>query len=189
MGSSDVGLFFVPMLASCGSLRAEDPHGTEPRCNGRAGSEVGDQFVGFSFRSCDDTVSITQESIPPRQPYLFNVSTGWCTSCREETPNFQTFYAAHTDDVSIVQLLHEDSSTRPPTADFCREWQLSFGDPLTYTLLIDPDGDAATYFLDANPSTSMPLNLVVDAAGCVAGRWIGLPAGGEEPLRTLESVL
>jgi hypothetical protein len=184
----------VSILAAAGCIRAEDPRdtggghdaGCAGACNGNVGNSIGDAFEGFAFTSCDGTEEVTQASLPAGRPLLFNVSTGWCGPCREETPRFEAFYEQHPDQVSIVQVLYQDNSSNPPGPTFCDEWVHSFGAPLTYTVLIDPGGAAAGYF--DNPSAQMPLNLVVDPDGCVASRWVGTPPPGE-PETTLDGLL
>lgn len=195
---------FLAVVASAGCIRAENPHegedvggdadsdtdGTtcESACDGTIGHDIGNRFEGFAFASCDGSTSVTNDdSVPPCDVLLFNVSTGWCLPCQKETPRFQRLHEEHPTGLSIVQVLYQDDTSAPPGPTFCDEWSNDrFPEPLTFDVLIDTAGTAANYF--DNPSAQMPLNIVVDRNGCVANNWVGTPPAGE-PEAAIESLL
>lgn len=103
-------------------------------------------------------------------PAVINLWATWCTPCRREIPDFEAVHRERGDAVTFVGVnVGED-------ADRAAAFILDTG--ATYDQYLDPAG-LVTTGLEA---TTMPVTVVVDAAGTVVARHMGQMGRGD--LRT-----
>jgi cytochrome c biogenesis protein CcmG, thiol:disulfide interchange protein DsbE len=95
------------------------------------------------------------------RPVVVNLWATWCEPCRKEMPILQ---AAHDRYGARVQFLGVNTKDRPEwAAEFLQEVKV------TYPQVVDSDGT----LLNSLRSPGLPVTVVVDARGGIAGRQIG----------------
>ena len=95
------------------------------------------------------------------RPVVVNLWATWCEPCRTEMPILQ---AAHDRYGARVQFLGVNTKDRPEwAAEFLQEVKV------TYPQVVDSDGT----LLNSLRLPGLPVTVVVDARGGIAGRQIG----------------
>jgi cytochrome c biogenesis protein CcmG, thiol:disulfide interchange protein DsbE len=95
------------------------------------------------------------------RPVVVNLWATWCEPCRKEMPILQ---AAHERYGARVQFLGVNTKDRPEwAAEFLQEVKV------TYPQVVDSDGT----LLNSLRLPGLPVTVVVDARGGIAGRQIG----------------
>lgn len=95
------------------------------------------------------------------KPFIINITTTWCISCKEEAPVLEAFHERYGDRMRLVAV-----DVREP-ADVIRSYVRDFG--LTYTMLRDPYGNISSpYNVRGYPETWF-----ADAGGVARAYWEG----------------
>ncbi len=95
------------------------------------------------------------------KPFIINITTTWCISCKEEAPVLQAFHERYGDRMRLVAV-----DVREPV-DVIRSYVRDFG--LTYTMLRDPYGNISSpYNVRGYPETWF-----ADAGGVARAYWEG----------------
>ncbi len=95
------------------------------------------------------------------RPMLVNLWATWCRPCREEMPLLQANYERYRTEVQFVGVDTQDATD--PAAEFLA----AVG--VTYPQVADLDGD----LLDHLRLPGLPITVVLDADGRIAGKHIG----------------
>lgn len=130
--------------------------------SGAIGGEVGDCAPDFVLRDAEG-VRHRLSDLRVRVVAL-DLSTMWCTFCKQAAPTGESLHKAYGDDLASVTVLWEDVDGNDPDADDLATWSETFG--LTHLVLADEG--AATR--DAWGGPGRPVLLVVDRRGRVTFR-------------------
>lgn len=98
------------------------------------------------------------------EPLVMNVWGSWCGPCRKEAPALQSAYEQLKDTTNFVGIAFRDTETG------AKNHEKEFG--ITYPSLLD-GGDLLLDLDGAVTSQSIPVTLVLDAQGRIAGRYVG----------------
>jgi thiol-disulfide isomerase/thioredoxin len=99
------------------------------------------------------------------KPLVMNVWGSWCGPCRTEAPALQEAHEELGDSVSFVGIAFRDTEAG------ARTHEKEYG--ITYPSLFD-EGDLLLSLNGAVTSQSIPVTLVLDAEGRIAGRYVGV---------------
>ncbi|GAA3615573.1 hypothetical protein GCM10022223_34780 [Kineosporia mesophila] len=99
------------------------------------------------------------------KPLVMNVWGSWCGPCRTEAPALEDSYQALEDSTSFVGIAFRDTRTGAKTHE------KEFG--ITYPSLFD-EGDLLLNLNGAVTSQTIPVTLILDAKGRIAGRYVGV---------------
>ncbi|MBT0767750.1 TlpA family protein disulfide reductase [Kineosporia sp. J2-2] len=98
------------------------------------------------------------------KPLVMNVWGSWCGPCRTEAPALQAAYEELGDSTSFVGIAFRDTETGAKTHE------KEFG--ITYPSLFD-EGSLLLNLNGAVTSQSIPVTLILDEQGRIAGRYVG----------------
>jgi len=99
---------------------------------------------------------------------LINFWATWCPSCRAEMPSLQRLWSGLEDEEFVILAVNIGESKEQ-----IAQFYFSIHPPLTFELLIDPDGEASQFW----PLRGLPVTFLVDKRGRVthvahgARRW------------------
>lgn len=99
------------------------------------------------------------------KPLVMNVWGSWCGPCRTEAPALQQAHEELGEKASFVGIAFRDTETG------ARTHEKEYG--ITYPSLFD-EGDLLLSLNGAVTSQSIPVTLVLDAEGRIAGRYVGV---------------
>ncbi|GAA3713958.1 hypothetical protein GCM10022204_36310 [Microlunatus aurantiacus] len=141
----------VPNLTGCGVIAQSDPPATPTK------AEDALPELSLPCLTAGPPVDLARLS---GRPTVVNLWATWCTPCREEMPALQAAHVRYSD----VQFLGVNTKDR---ADWAQEFL-----PLVnvrYPQVVDADGR----LLATLRSPGLPVTVVLDRDGRVAGRQIG----------------
>jgi cytochrome c biogenesis protein CcmG, thiol:disulfide interchange protein DsbE len=95
------------------------------------------------------------------RPTVINLWATWCEPCREEMPILEAAYQRHGRRIAFLGVNTKDQPSW--AADFLQQVNV------TYPQVVDRDG----LLLDSLRSPGLPVTVVLDAQGEIAGRQIG----------------
>lgn len=98
------------------------------------------------------------------KPLVMNVWGSWCGPCRAEAPALQQAYEDLKDSAHFVGLAFEDTQAA------ARSHEEQYG--ITYPSFLD-EGDLLLALNGAVTSRAIPVTLVLDEQGRIAGRYVG----------------
>ncbi len=127
---------------------------------GPYGTDIGDTMADFTLNDCEGVSHSLKDVFGSAKAVFVNHSAGWCTICRSEAPTLNEWYETYKDQgLVILQLLNENDSLGPATAEFCQSWKKRYD--IEFPVLVDADNILGPYH-PGWPSYPMPLNLVLD---------------------------
>jgi cytochrome c biogenesis protein CcmG/thiol:disulfide interchange protein DsbE len=123
---------------------------------GGCGDDAGDALpdVDVEPLAGGETVSLSELE----GPAVINLWATWCVPCRTEIPAIEAVHQRRSDEIGFVGI--NVGETGPDAAEFIAEVGA------TYAQYLDADGRAST----ARDATTLPVTLVIDAAGVVVAR-------------------
>ena len=93
---------------------------------------------------------------------FLNFWTTWCYSCRIEMPDMEKLHQKFKNqDFAIVTINLQESAAQ--VKQFFKEFKL------TYTALLDPDGEVGAHFM----ITAIPTTFILDKKGIIIGKVMG----------------
>ena len=99
------------------------------------------------------------------KPLVMNVWGSWCGPCRSEAPALEQAYQELGSSTSFVGIAFRDTVTG------AKNHEKEFG--ITYPSLFDK-GDLLLNLNGAVTSQSIPVTLILDSQGRIAGRYVGV---------------
>ncbi|GAB6901152.1 TlpA family protein disulfide reductase [Kineosporia succinea] len=99
------------------------------------------------------------------KPLVMNVWGSWCGPCRTEAPALEEAYNELKDTTNFVGMAFRDTKTG------AKNHEKEFG--ITYPSLYD-EGDLLLNLNGAVTSQSIPVTLILDSQGRIAGRYVGI---------------
>jgi thiol-disulfide isomerase/thioredoxin len=121
--------------------------------------DAGDRLPDVELVSLDGVTTTSLADIDG--PAVVNLWATWCAPCRREIPDFEEVHLARGDEVRFVGVnIGEDAED---AASFLAEVGA------TYEQWLDPEGYAVTELR----TSTMPVTIVLDAAGAVSTRHLG----------------
>ena len=119
-----------------------------------AGGGVGEKASAFSLISTSgDTVTLNDVLKTGKAVLIFSAS--WCPYCVEEVPAVNAFYAKKKGSVSVFCVDVNESAAK--AGKFIKDTGM------TYPVLLDPNGDAATSY----GVKGIPTVIAIDASGAI----------------------
>jgi peroxiredoxin len=93
---------------------------------------------------------------------FLNFWTTWCYACRVEMPDMEKLYQKFKNkNFAIVTINLQEPATQ--VKQFFKKFKL------TYTALLDPDGEVGTHFM----ITAIPTTFILDKGGIIIGKVLG----------------
>ena len=107
---------------------------------------------------------------------FLNFWTTWCYTCRIEMPDMEKLHQKFKNkDFAMVTINLQESATQ--VEQFFKEFKL------TYTALLDPDGEVGAHFM----ITAIPTTFILDKKGIIIGKVMGPREwGGKKALALFE---
>ncbi len=99
------------------------------------------------------------------KPLVLNVWGSWCGPCRTEAPDLQQAHEELGDEVNFLGIAFRD------TVAGAKTHEKEYG--ITYPSLFD-EGDLLLSLKGAVTSQTIPVTLVLDEEGRIAGRYVGV---------------
>ena len=118
--------------------------------SGQSGVEPGKPMPDFSVSLTDGTTATLSELLKEKDLVVLNIFATWCGPCKNEFPDMEKTYQAHSDRMLILSLSGDPDDTMEMIADYQSDNGLTFpmGQAGDLMNVLRVTGFPTTYFID-----------------------------------------
>lgn len=132
--------------------------------------QLGEAAPDFTYYTIKGD-EIKLSSFIGRKPVVLDFWATWCGPCRQELPELQEFYAAHSDQVEIIAVSIDDRQVSGEVAATVGRLGLTF--PIVH------DSSRAIYGLFPSPGGGIPYLVFIDKNGTAIDQKLGFDPAGD----------